>query len=304
MNSLDIAQMFEPERSLPPWDWPWWRATSRRFFILPWFILIHITATLGVIAFPIPGWHVAMGTLLLAWLGGLGTTVCYHRALAHRSLKLHPVVSALLTFFAVFNGSGTPLSWAASHRLHHAVADTFEDLSSPTLHGFWWAHLRWLWQAETPSTNQYAPDLNRIEYRLWRFLQPAILTLSYLAGLYFGKSAFYWLGSIRLVFSLHSQCFVNSICHMQPNIPFGLDSSRNVPWLAPVQLFLGENWHRNHHAHPAFARLGWGWRQPDLGYGAICLFEKCRLASQVRRMPTPGVFSTFALIRMRHRSSS
>jgi len=62
--------------------------------------------------------------------GGLGTTVCYHRALAHRALRLHPVVQEILIFFAMYNGSGAPLSWAANHRLHHAMADTPEDISS------------------------------------------------------------------------------------------------------------------------------------------------------------------------------
>jgi stearoyl-CoA desaturase (delta-9 desaturase) len=114
-------------------------------------------------------------------------------------------------------------------------------------------------------------------------LQPFILTLSYFGGLYFGAAAFFWLGAIRLVFSLHAQCFVNSACHSEPNTPVGEDSSRNVPWLGFMHLFQGENWHRNHHTRPALARLGRTWRQPDLGYAVICVLEKMRLVSEVRR---------------------
>ena len=38
--------------------------------------------------------------------------------------------------------------------------------------------------------------------------------LSIFGGLAFGWEAFFWLGAIRLVYSLHLQCFVNSITHM------------------------------------------------------------------------------------------
>jgi stearoyl-CoA desaturase (delta-9 desaturase) len=119
-------------------------------------------------------------------------------------------------------------------------------------------------------------------------MQPAILALSYFGGLYFGPAAFFWLGAIRLVFSLHAQCFVNSVCHSEPNTPFGKDSSRNVSWLAMMHFFQGENWHRNHHARPASARLGLTWRQPDMGYVVVCILEKMGLVSDVRRSRNPA----------------
>jgi fatty-acid desaturase len=251
--------------------------------VLPWIVLIHLTAAVGLILFPLPGWRVVLGALALSWIGGIGTTVCYHRALAHRALRLNPFLCAVLTFFAVFNGSGLPITWVASHRVHHAYADTAEDISSPVWHGFWWAHLRWLWQGERAPIARVCPDLDRASFRFWRHLQPAILAMSYFGGLYFGLAAFFWLGAIRLVFSLHAQCFVNSVCHSEPQTPMGEDSSRNVPWLGLMHLFQGENWHRNHHARPALARLGRTWCQPDLGYAVICIFEKMRLVSDVRR---------------------
>ena len=105
--------------------------------------------------------------------------------------------SDYLTFFAIANGSGNPLTWVASHRVHHAYADTVYDVSSPVRHGFWWAHLRWLWQSERPPIERYCPDLDPPQYRVWQHLQPFILMLSFFGGLYFGWSAFFWLGAIR-----------------------------------------------------------------------------------------------------------
>ncbi len=280
---MEHAPMASFEGSAEGAQWPWWRTTRQDVMVLPWIILIHLTAAAGIILFPLPGWRIFLGALALSWIGGIGTTVCYHRGLAHRALRLHPVCCAILIFFAMFNGSGSPISWVASHRVHHANADTPDDVSSPVWRGFWWAHLRWLWQSEPPSVKRVCPDLDRYSYRIWRFLQPPILVLSYFGGLYFGAAAFFWLGAIRLCFSLHAQCFVNSVCHGDPKVPIGADSSRNVGWLGFMHLFQGENWHRNHHARPAQARLGQGWRQPDAGYIVIRVLEKVGMASQVRR---------------------
>jgi sn-1 stearoyl-lipid 9-desaturase len=217
------------------------------------------------------------------WMGGLGTTVCYHRALAHRALRLHPVVQEILIFFAMYNGSGAPLSWAANHRLHHAMADTPEDISSPRVGGFWWAHLRWLWQAELASPVRYCPDLKEASYRTWTVLQIPLLAVSFFSGLAFGSAAFFWLGAIRLVFALHGQCFVNSVSHLRPGTQMGDDSSRNVYWLALWHCFQGENWHRNHHARPGSARFGWTVVQVDVGWWVIVGLERLGLATEIRR---------------------
>jgi fatty-acid desaturase len=278
----EIQERFQPANSAA--RWPFWRATGGGVIILAWIALIHVTALVGLVLYPLPGWRILLGALALVWIGGLGTTVCYHRAIAHRALKLHPWARTILTFFAVFNGSGVPTTWVAGHRLHHAYADTVNDISSPVWNGFWWAHLRWLWQAEDPPLERFCPDLAGLQYKMWRPLQPAILTLSYLGPLYFGWAAFFWLGAIRLVFALHAQCFVNSVCHSEPGVAPGEDSSRNVGWLAPMHLLQGENWHRNHHARPSLARLGWTWRQPDVGYLAICVLEKIGAATDVRHL--------------------
>jgi fatty-acid desaturase len=265
------------------WERPWYKTDANGAPILFWISLIHVTALIGLVLYPLPPWPVLVGAVAIMFLGGLGTTVGYHRAIAHRSVTLNPWVQNVLIFFAVFNGSGNPLSWAAHHRLHHAKADTPEDISSPLWGGFWWSHMRWLWQMTTAPIERYCTDLNTLSYRAWRVVQGPILALSYLGGLYFGWAAFFWLGAIRLCFALHAQSFVNSICHTEPGIQPGQDSSRNVKWLALVHLFQGENWHRNHHARPGSARLGWNWRQPDAGWLVIIALERLGLATDVRR---------------------
>jgi stearoyl-CoA desaturase (delta-9 desaturase) len=286
--SLAVSSSSDSSGERAPWLWPWWRPAAGEQLILVWIVLIHVTAAIGLILYPLPGWPLFFATYALAWVGGIGTTVCYHRALAHRALRLHPLIQEILIFFAVYNGSGAPLSWTAHHRLHHATADTPADISSPRVGGFWWAHLRWLWQAGHASPERYCPDLRNRSYRAWQMLQIPLLAASFFGGLAFGPAAFFWLGAIRLVFTLHAQCFVNSVSHLHPSAQSGEDSSRNVPWLALWHCFQGENWHRNHHARPGSARLGWTPMQVDLGWWVIVGLERCGLATEVRRSRALG----------------
>lgn len=266
-----------------PWKAPWWKAAKGDAPTLYFILTIHVLALIGLVFFPTPGWRVAVATVALAWIGGLGVTVCYHRTLAHTALRLHPVVKHILIFFAMFNGSGSPDSWTANHRQHHSKVETPEDISSPAIGGFWWAHLRWLWQAGKIPLDRWCPDLNRPEYRIWNRLQIPLLAVSLFGGLLFGIPAFFWLGPMRLVVSLHAQCFVNSIAHMREGREAGDDSSQNVTWLAPLHFFQGENWHHNHHAKPSSARLGWRLWQIDFGWYAIVLLETLGLATSVKR---------------------
>lgn len=260
-----------------------WKPAKGKWPVLAYLILIHALAGVGLILYPIPGLWVFGGTLLIACLGGLGTTVCFHRTLAHRSLRLNKVVEHLLTFFAMFNGSGYPASWVANHRYHHAHTDTPADVSSPVHGGFWWAHLRWLYQTPPADVARWCPELNQGPRRIWSFLEGPVMAAALFCGLPFGWGAFFWLGAIRLVYSTHMQCFVNSVSHLGP-LENG-DASRNVWWLGPLQLTAwGENWHRNHHANAGSARFGWHWWQVDIGWYCIRLLEMLRLAGNVRRL--------------------
>jgi len=269
-----------------PWKSPWWQTAKGERPTFFYIIAIHILAAIGLVFFATPGWRVMVVTVALAWLGGLGVTVCYHRTLAHTALRLHPVVKHLLIFFAMFNGSGSPDSWTANHRQHHSKVESAEDISSPSIGGFWWAHLRWLWQAGKIPLDRWCPDLDKREYRFWRRMQIPLLAVSLFGGLAFGFPAFFWLGPMRLVMSLHAQCFINSIAHMREGREAGQDSSQNITWLAVLHFFQGENWHGNHHAKPSSARFGWRLWQIDFGWYAIWMLETIGLATSVKRPST------------------
>jgi fatty-acid desaturase len=276
-----IAAIAPPER---PWEAPWWRPVAGQEIIFFYLVLVHLLAAIGLIFFPVPGMRVFLTTLGLACLGGLGTTIAYHRSLAHRSVRLHPAGEQFLIFWAVFNGSGSPRQWVANHRLHHAKSDTPEDVSSPRYGGFWWAHLRWLYQFPDASQARWCPDMNQARYNGWTRLQVPTVALSVLGGAVFGWPGLFWIGAIRLVYSLHLQCLVNSLTHLGAVGEEGADSSRNVWWLGPFQLAAwGENWHRNHHAQAGSARFARSLWQIDIGWYVIRLLETLGLAHDVKR---------------------
>jgi len=271
-----------------PWNRSWLHCARGDTATFLWIAGMHVVAAAAFIVFPLtgislwPGWPLMLTALGLTVLGGLGTTIGYHRALAHGAVKLNPVVEQVLIFFAMLNGSGTPLTWVPNHRLHHATSDTEEDISSPTQGGFFWAHLRWLWQAGQAPVGRYSPDLDRPIYRFWSRMQIPMLALSLTGGLVFGLSAWLWLGPLRLLWALHAQCTINSVCHLgNPRARGG--SSKNVWWLAPFHFFQGENWHHHHHDEPTDPRLGQRIAELDLGWWSIVVLKWCRLASKVRR---------------------
>ena len=283
-----------------PWERPFWRPARGKSAVFFYLLLIHILAVAGLFLYPLPEVRILAWAILFTALGGFGTTIGYHRMLAHRTLKVNKIVEHLLIFWAMFNGSGAPASWVAYHRLHHARTDTPDDVSSPKQGGFWWAHLRWLYQSARSDPKRWCPELTRRQYRVWTFAEVPVLLFSLFCGLALGWQGFFWFGAIRLVYSLHMQCFVNSITHL--DYAEAGNSSKNVWWLGPLQLAAwGENWHKNHHENAGSARLGMRWWQTDIGWYAICALEAVGLASGVKR-PKMRSLDRLRYIEFRHRS--
>ena len=75
--NLDESSERKPYR---PWKWPWWRTTLRHSGTFGWIMLIHATAVVGLILFPLPGWR-----LFFARAGlGMDRRYRHHRVLSSR----------------------------------------------------------------------------------------------------------------------------------------------------------------------------------------------------------------------------
>src|SRR5215510_5023006 len=52
----------------PPWTWRWWRPIAGQHLTFVWVVLLHVTAAVGLVLFPLPGWPL----FLVAGLGHHG----------------------------------------------------------------------------------------------------------------------------------------------------------------------------------------------------------------------------------------
>lgn len=253
---------------------------------------------LGALAVFVPAffsWPAIITAAVLAYLtGAWGITLCFHRTLTHRSLRLRRPLECASAILGTLAFQGDPISWVATHRVHHANSDRYGDPHS-TRKGFGWAHVAWLFKANpnvprTPAEYaRYCPDLwndpfYRALYRLHIPMQIALAGALFAIG---GWPFIAWAVFGRLVFAYHTTWFVNSVTHM-----FGYrtyrttDRSTNSWWVA--LLSFGEGWHNNHHAFPYSARHGMAWYEIDMTWWAIRILALARLADRIR-IPNAGL---------------
>jgi len=257
---------------------------------IDWASLIWITAMhVGAIAAPFFfNWQALAVTVFLHWMTlSIGICLGYHRFLSHKSMRLRAPVEFFTTLCGVLSGEGTPLAWAATHRLHHQQSDKIGDPHSP-LDGPWWSHILWLFAKRTPEEQEllysrYVPELKDRKvlrmfertYAYWLFGTGIAL---FLVG---GWPMLLWGLCARMTYAYHSTWLVNSATHLWGYRNYDTrDESRNLWWVALVSY--GEGWHNNHHAHPSNARAGHKWWEIDPTYWIIKGLKATGLAYDVK----------------------
>ena len=73
--------------------------------------------------------------VVLAEVATLIITICLHRVLSHKTIKLHPVLTMFMRFGTWTLTGISPREWAAVHRKHHNFSDVEGDPHSPTSRG-------------------------------------------------------------------------------------------------------------------------------------------------------------------------
>lgn len=255
---------------------------------------IHI----GALAAFIPGtfhWSALAAAAVLMYItGGLGVTLCYHRALTHRGLRLRKPLEYVLAIFGALALQGDPIRWVATHRKHHVHSDTQGDPHGRNV-GFRWAHVRWLYEPNDAipteeELRKFAPDLYaqpfyRALQRTHGILQLALAVLLFALG---GWSWVIWGVFVRLVVSYHATWLVNSAAHSTGYRTYRTkDLSTNCWWVALISW--GEGWHNNHHAFPYSARHGLRWFEFDPTWWSVKIFALLRLADRIKLPPAKSL---------------
>lgn len=260
------------------------------WIVLVWMVAMHA----GCLAAPFFfSWSALAVCVVLHWLtSSIGICLAYHRYLSHRSFKLARPAEFFVLLCGALSGEGSPLTWVATHRLHHCRSDKKGDPHSP-LEGPWWSHMLWLFilrdkQQHQALFRQFTPDLVdrpmlqffERTYGLWLVATGAVLFA--LGGLPF----LLWGLCVRMTFAYHSTWFVNSATHLWGYRNYETpDQSRNLWWVA--LLAYGEGWHNNHHAYPRVARAGHRRWEIDMTWWVIKGLKACGLATDVHdRVPS------------------
>ena len=271
----------------PVWE-PWLphrlRLNNIDWVVVGWIAAMHVGAIFAPIYF---NWQSLVTCIALHWFtASIGICLGYHRFLSHKSFKLVGPVRFITLLAGSLSGEGSPITWAATHRLHHQRSDQEGDPHSPLVTRIW-SHLTWLFVRRTESERQalfkkYTPDLMKDPmlqffektYFLWLVVSGIAL---WLVG---GLPLLLWGLCVRMVFVYHSTWFVNSATHLWGYRNYDLqDRSRNLWWVAI--LAYGEGWHNNHHAHPHVAPAGHRWWELDPTWWAIKTLRLFGLAYDV-----------------------
>ena len=250
------------------------------------FLVLHL-ACFAVIWTGISVPAVALGVALYV-IRLFAVSAGYHRYFSHRTYRTSRVAQFLLALLCQTTTQRGVLWWAAIHRYHHLHSDTPADVHSPRQHGFWYAHMGWVF-ARSNDKPDYSgvQDLTRYPELVWLDRYPYFLPIIVviipcwlIAGWSGVIVGFGW--STTLLY--HATFAINSLGHASGSRPYVTgDDSRNNPWLA--LLTMGEGWHNNHHAYQSSARLGFHRREIDLAYWILKLLSRTGIIWDLREPP-------------------
>lgn len=220
-------------------------------------------------------WHGMWFSLFLSvvvfLLGGFAVSSYAHRTLAHGTIEWK---SSKLEWFQIFmcvaSGIGSPLGWAAVHRMHHAYLDTEKDPHSPWQIGFFRSYFHLWWVDPTKVSPKFLAGLTKHKKLLW-IHQNSIICLIAVHAILFGL--FGLIGLAASALGVHAMGFTNAVNHYvsEPK------EIRSTPtWWMQV----GENCHEHHHNSPRDYSFGDGISDPTAR--VLELLEKFNLV-KIRR---------------------
>jgi stearoyl-CoA desaturase (delta-9 desaturase) len=225
--------------------------------------------------------------LLLYFVRMWAITAGYHRYFSHRSYKTSRVFQFLLAFLGQSSAQRGVIWWSAVHRHHHLHSDTEHDVHSPRHHGFWYAHVGWIFNPKNAKPD-YGTVRDLTKYPELVLLDKFTYTPAFLLGFAMWLLGgwpmlvvgFFW----STIVLYHCTFFINSLAHEIGSQRYLTgDDSRNNFWLALITL--GEGWHNNHHHYQSSTRQGFRWWEVDISYYVLKVMSWFGLVWELRAPP-------------------
>ena len=260
------------------------------------FLFFTITFAVSIIGVPIyiyaHGITAADVILFGFWstATGLAITVGYHRLLAHRAFKAHPLLVFLSLFFGAAAFEESALQWTSQHRDHHKYVDTDRDPYN-IKQGFFYAHIGWILFHNHPIDYENVKDLQRNKFIMHQHQNyvPWAVTAGILLPLLTGILWSNWLSALlisvfaRLTFVHHGTFFINSVCHYFGKATYDPQISAKDHWLVAF-ITNGEGYHSFHHRFPSDYRNGHKWYHWDPSKWVIALMDRVGLTWDLKRV--------------------
>jgi stearoyl-CoA desaturase (Delta-9 desaturase) len=231
-------------------------------------------------------WAIPIMAVALTQIAVLATSIYLHRALAHRSLRVHPVADIVFRVILWLTTGQRRQQWVAVHRKHHAFTDREGDPHSPRLLGFWRVQLfnvyYYVRECRNPHTiATFAPDLP--EDRLDRAVfSRGIVGVGVGLGL---LAALIGLWPALIAGLIHAVLYVcvvapliNALGHWHGDQNFENTASN---WRVFAWVSGGESLHNNHHAHPRSAKFSVRGGEFDPSWPVIRALAAVRLVAIV-----------------------
>jgi stearoyl-CoA desaturase (delta-9 desaturase) len=248
----------------------------------------------GLVELPI--WGYIAVTLVVTHITIVGVTIYLHRAMAHRAVVLHPIVSHFFRLWLWLTTGQVTREWMAVHRKHHAKVETEEDPHSPQVYGILTVLLQGteLYRAgvrDRAAIERYghgAPDdwLERNVYT--RHSGKGYFLAMALNVLLFGPIGLTIWAVQMLWIPVTAAGVINGIGHWWGYRNYETaDASTNI---VPFGIIIGgEELHNNHHAFASSAKLSNKWWEFDIGWFYIRLMELLGLARVKKVAPKPVI---------------
>lgn len=173
----------------------------------------------------------------------VGNNIGMHRFYSHRYFEMHKPVEYFVGWCACVAGLGSPLSYVATHIIHHRFYDTEKDL-----HGWsrgWKSVLYCFHRYIHPKDIIFTKNLTKLmqEYHFindyYWLLVAGNAILFYLIG---GWNVFLFCWALPASLTLWAVAVFLLLQHDQ----YGPSNTRSYMWFV-----WGETWHANHHADPS-----------------------------------------------------
>lgn len=211
---------------------------------------------------------------------GVGVSVTYHRYLTHHSFKMHPVLSYIGRFFAAMSGTGSPIMWVLTHRMHHVNSDKEFDPHPPKkiLHTLFGKYTK----VDTNSMSTLVRDpFNKFLHQYYF----AILSMYGVFWALFGIEFFYYGFVFPIFVAVIASNLLNVLGHSVDLLGYRSYNTSDKSSNNIIMGFIGfgEGWHNNHHRFPGSANFGLKKFELDLGYIFIKIWKPFGLVTNIKQ---------------------